>query len=141
MKYNRVGSRKRIRSNKDSARFAEAFENAACRHSNISMTNIVFKVMSGEGCLSYKTDLEFASDLDSFRKQQPPANAAELMLSFGSGKIRTVDQAFAIGKVLRRVLKHHPDMTIGTILGEVAMGKNYCSYHKDEDMIRMVERF
>ncbi|MDO8443195.1 MAG: hypothetical protein Q7S81_02995 [bacterium] len=141
MKYNRIGSQKQIRSNKDSARFAEAFENAVIRHSKMSMANIAFKVMSGEGCLSYKTDLEFAGDLDSFRKHQSPANAAELALSFGSGKIRTVDQAFAIGKVLRRALKHHPDLTIGAVLGEVAMGKNYCSYHKDEDMIKMVERF
>lgn len=141
MKYSKIGSRKQIRSNKDSARFAEEFENAVCRHSKMSMANIAFKVMSGEGCHSNKTDLEFASDLDSFRKQRPSDNAAELTLSLGSGKPRTVDQAFAIGKVLRRVLKHYPDLTIGTILGEVAMGKNYCSYHKDEDLIRRVEQF
>ena len=53
------------RTNKDSARFAKAFENAACRNSNMSLANIVFRVMSGEGCYTYKTDMEFAADLDA----------------------------------------------------------------------------
>ena len=132
------------RTNKDSARFAKAFEDAACRNSDMSLANIVFRVMSGEGCYTYKTDMEFAADLDAFRNKKP-ANIADLLLAYGfpkdrEKKSRTMDQNSAFAKMLKHVLKHNSDATIGQILAEVVMGGHYCSYHKDEDLIRRMEK-
>jgi hypothetical protein len=133
------------RTNKDSARFARAFEDASCRNPNMSLANIVFRVMDGEGGRSYKTDYEFAVDLDAFRNKKP-SSVADLLLAYGfpkdrEKKGRTMDQNAAFAKMLKHVLKHNSDATIGQILAEVVMGGHYCSYHKDEDLIRIMERF
>jgi hypothetical protein len=133
------------RTNKESTRFAEAFEAAACRNQKMSLANIVFKMMSGEGCFSFKTDLEFAVDLDAFNNEKP-ANMADLLLTFGfpkdlENKTRTFEQNAAFAKMLKHVLKHNPDLTIGEIRAYVVMGQSYCSYHKDEDLAERMEAF
>ncbi len=145
MNHKKLYSQKRIRrTNKDSARFAGAFEAAACRNSKMSLANIVVVIMDGEGCFTYKTDLEFAMDLDAFHSKRVTA-MSDLLLAFGFSKEletkgRNMDQNAAFAKMLKRVLKHNPDMTIGEIFAEIVMGKNYCSYHRDEDLIRRLER-
>ncbi len=141
---NYYGEQKCNRSNKDSARFAEAFENAACRNPKTSWANLIFWIMSGEGCFSYKTDLEFAMDLRAFHGEGQPS-VGDLMLAFGfpkdmQNKIRTVDQNAKFAKMLKHALKHNPQLRIGEILGDVVMGKNYCSYHSDKDLIERMER-
>ena len=132
------------RTNKDSVRFTRAFEDAACRNSDMSLANIVFKVMGGEGRYTYKTDMEFAVELNAFRKKNPP-NIADLLSAYGFSKnreqkTRTMDQNAVFAKMLKYVLEHNSDVTIGQILAEVVMGVHYCSYHKDEDLIGRIER-
>lgn len=145
MKHNGNGNKQKCRrSNKDSARFARAFEDAACRNPKVSLANIVFKVLDGEGCYSYKTDYEFAVDLDAFRNKKP-SSSADLLLAYGfpknrEEKVRTMDQNAAFAKMLKHVLKHNSDATIGQILAEVVMGLHYCSFHHDEDLIKGMEK-
>ena len=144
MKHIRNGNKQKCRrSNKDSARFARAFKDASCRNSNVSLANIVFKAMNGEGCHSYKTDLDFAIELDAFCAKKP-SSIADLLLAYGFPKNReekrTMDQNIAFAKMLKHALKHNSDASIGQILAKVVMGDHYCSYHKDEDLIRGVEK-
>jgi hypothetical protein len=101
--------------------------------------------MSGDGCFTYKTDLEFAIELDAFNNKKP-SSMADLILAYGFPKdleneARTPEQSAAFAKMLKHVLKRNPKMTIGEILADVVMGKHYCSYHKDKDLIERMEKF
>jgi|GEM_PF-2821159 len=144
-KYYYGGAQKCNRSNKDSTRFAKAFEVVACRNPKMSLANIVFKIMNGPGCFSFKTDLEFAVNLDAFRNKKC-TNMVDLLMTFGfpknlETKSRSADQNAAFAKMLKHVLKHNSNMAIGEILAEVVMGSHYCSYHKDADLIERIEGF
>ena len=133
------------RINEDSARFAKAFERAARCHPGVSLANIVFKVIHGDGCFTFMTDLEFIANLDALNNKTFKPDS-ELVMAFESNKnpgtkSRSAEQNAVFAKMLKRVLKHNPEMTIGEILAEVAMGSHYCSYHNDEDLIGKMERY
>ncbi|MCL5017215.1 MAG: hypothetical protein M1155_00915 [Patescibacteria group bacterium] len=130
------------RSDKDSIRFVNAFEAAANRNPKVSLANIVFRTMSGNGCFTFKKDIEFASELNSFNNEKP-ASLPDILSTFGSSetKDRTVQQSAAFCKILEQVLRDNPNITIGEILAEVVMGGGYCSYHEDEDLIKRMEAF
>ena len=138
-------SRQKIRrSGADSGRFARAFAGAACRNPKTSLANIVFKTMSGDGCYTYKTDTEFAVELETFNNKK--FDLIGHLTTFGfvkdrKDKIRTSEESAVFAKAIEFVLKENPDLTIGEILAEVVMGGGYCSYHEDEDLIKKMESF
>lgn len=145
MKDKRIGTHQFCkRSNKDSARFAKAFEELCCRQAKVSVANLIVKIMDPEGGIySYRNDLEVGVELASLCKKTPP-KMADVIIEFSfpanmeMGGTRTYEQSVSFGKMLKHALKHNPTMTIGQVLAQIGKGSGYCSFHKDEDLIRRI---
>ncbi|MHB9019537.1 MAG: hypothetical protein ACYC3G_01515 [Minisyncoccota bacterium] len=132
------------RSNKDSARFAKAFEDLCCRQPKVSVANLIVKIMDPEGGIySYRNDLEVGVELAALCNKTPP-KMVDVVLAFSFPVnmelkgVRTYEQSVSFGKMLKHALKHNPTMTIGQVLAQIGKGAGYCSFHKDDDLIRRI---
>ena len=131
------------RTKKEIAIFAQRFKAVWIKKPHMSFAQLVGFAMIGYGFNSFKKDFEVIAEMERIFSKDYAFGRTELQGVFTYDnpniKKRRCQIDLFIGR-FKKIWKANPHTSFAKLIGQITMGKNFCSFKEDEDMIESIEK-
>jgi hypothetical protein len=130
------------RGKKEIAIFIQRLRNVWISKSHLSFAQLIGFSLIGYGFHSFKKDSEIIKEMEFLYNKDHTFILLEIKKAFSYDNPNTKRRRYQIDIFLgriKKIWKNNPCLSFSELIGQTAIGKTFCSFKKDKDVIKNIE--